>query len=133
MNGLDIPKSLGKSFSVYNKSTPSTNARQCAWCTCSEEDPIAKHDDWCDKKIISKISDKSINKKISKNLVTTLETKIKDLRAQLAEYESTLLLIAAPKRPDGTFNRDRESCRVLANNILKVYSASAQDHRHLPQ
>jgi len=123
MNGLDIPKSLGKSFSVYNKSIPGTNARQCAWCTCSEEDPIAKHDDGCDRKIMARLIDKG-NNKLKQHTVPMLEKKIKDLRAQLAEYESTLLLIASPKRPDGTFNRDRESCRVLANNILKVYNAS---------
>jgi hypothetical protein len=42
---------------------------------------------------------------------------------QLVEYENTLRLIAAPKRPDGTFNRDRESCRALAENILKAYNS----------
>lgn len=124
MNGFDSPKLLGKSFSIPNsKTVPTTNARQCAWCTCSEEDPIDKHDDWCDKKIVARIIDKG-NKKLKKNTVPMLEKKIKTLMTQLGEYETTLRLIAAPKRPDGTFNRDRESCRALAANILKAYKAS---------
>lgn len=33
-----------------------------------------------------------------------------------------LQLIAAPMRPDGTWNRDRESCRQLAEEALKSTS-----------
>lgn len=123
MNGSDSPKSLGKSLSINKSRTVLTdNARQCPWCTCSEEDPVDKHDAWCDKKIMARIIDKG-NKKLKQNTVPMLEKKIKTLMTQLGEYESTLRLIAAPKRPDGTFNRDRESCRALAENILKVYNS----------
>lgn len=40
------------------------------------------------------------------------------LMLKLSEYESALNLIAAPKRPDGTFNRDREACQKLAADAL---------------
>lgn len=40
------------------------------------------------------------------------------LTFKLAEYESALNLVAAPKRPDGTFNRDREACQKLAADAL---------------
>ncbi len=30
-----------------------------------------------------------------------------------------LQLIATPQRPDGTWNRDREACRILAEEALK--------------
>lgn len=36
-----------------------------------------------------------------------------------AQYREVLELIAAPMRPDGTWNRDREACRELAANALK--------------
>jgi hypothetical protein len=92
------------------------------WCTHFEDEPIAQHDDWCDRKIMARIIDKG-KKKLKQNTVSMLEKKIKSFMVQLSEYESTLQLIAAPKRPDGTFNRDREACRTLAENILKVYKA----------
>lgn len=48
-------------------------------------------------------------------------------RAMLARLWEThvlqaLELIAAPKRPDGTWNRDRESCRQLAVEALGRYN-----------
>lgn len=122
MNGSDSPKSLGKSFSVASKTVPTDNVRQCPWCSCSEDDAVVNHDDWCDRKIMARIVDAG-NKKLKKNTVPMLERKIKNLMTQLGEYETALRLIAAPKRPDGTFNRDRESCRVLAENILKAYNS----------
>lgn len=33
-------------------------------------------------------------------------------------YERALHLIAAPQRPDGTWNRDREACRLIAQEAL---------------
>jgi hypothetical protein len=30
-----------------------------------------------------------------------------------------LVLIATPQRPDGTWNRDREACRQIAEEALK--------------
>jgi len=122
MNGFDSPKSLGKSFSVASKTVLAANVRQCPWCSCSEDAAVVNHDDWCDRKIMARIVDAG-NKKLKKNTVPMLERKIKNLMTQLGEYETTLRLIAAPKRPDGTFNRDRESCRVLAENILKAYNS----------
>ena len=37
------------------------------------------------------------------------------------EMRDALELIAAPKRPDGTWNRDREACRQLAADALGRY------------
>lgn len=110
-------------ISAQIKTQATTNERHCPWCSCYEDDPVDKHDDWCDRKIVARIIDKGVNKKLKKNTVPQLERKVKNLIIQLGEYESTLRLIAAPKRPDGTFNRDRESCRVLAENILKAYNS----------
>lgn len=38
---------------------------------------------------------------------------------ELARLRSALELIATPKRPDGTYNRDREACRQLALEALQ--------------
>lgn len=38
---------------------------------------------------------------------------------RIASLESALSLIATPKRPDGTWNRDREACQKLAEEALK--------------
>jgi hypothetical protein len=81
------------------------------------------HADWCDRKIVAQIIHKGSSKKSNNHTIPALENKIRMLMTQLGEYETTLRLIAAPKRPDGTFNRDRDSCRVLAENILKAYNA----------
>lgn len=40
------------------------------------------------------------------------------LRSQLAKAREALDLIAAPKRNDGTYNRSREACEVLARETL---------------
>ncbi len=37
------------------------------------------------------------------------------------QARETLELIAAPQRPDGTWNRDREACRQLAAEALGRY------------
>jgi hypothetical protein len=105
-------------------STKKANARLCAWCTCSADAPLHKHDASCDRRIMASIIDRGQNNCLSQNTVPVLENKIKNLIVQLSEYESTLRLIAAPKRPDGTFNRSREACRAIADNILKAYNAS---------
>ena len=44
---------------------------------------------------------------------------IKDLEAKNSKYEEILALIAAPVRSDGTFNRSREACQKLAEELLK--------------
>lgn len=41
------------------------------------------------------------------------------LQGELAEARGALELIAAPKRPDGTYNRDREACEELARAALR--------------
>ncbi len=38
------------------------------------------------------------------------------------DFVDILSLIAAPARPDGTFNRDREACQKLAADILKKHN-----------
>lgn len=40
--------------------------------------------------------------------------------ARYAEMRAALELIAAPMRPDGTWNRDREACRELAARVLEL-------------
>ena len=41
----------------------------------------------------------------------------KDL--QIARFRQALELIACPERPDGTYNRDRRACELLAKDALK--------------
>ena len=36
------------------------------------------------------------------------------------KMDEALMLIAAPMRPDGTWNRDRKACQELAREALKV-------------
>ena len=38
---------------------------------------------------------------------------------EVARIRSTLELIAAPIRPDGTYNRDRRACELLAKEALE--------------
>lgn len=38
--------------------------------------------------------------------------------ARAADLEGALRLVAAPKRPDGTYNRSREACEELARKVL---------------
>lgn len=45
-----------------------------------------------------------------------------NLIAALHAAQGALELIASPKRPDGTYNRDRASCEVLARDTLKLVS-----------
>ena len=44
-----------------------------------------------------------------------------DIYKILMEYQAALQLIAAQQRSDGTWNRDREACRQLAENTLNKY------------
>ncbi len=41
-------------------------------------------------------------------------------KARADRMEGALRLIAAPKRPDGTWNRCREACRLLAEAALEA-------------
>jgi hypothetical protein len=45
-----------------------------------------------------------------------------DLRLECFQYESTLKLIACPPRSDGTYNRDRKACEMLAKDVLSKYN-----------
>lgn len=40
------------------------------------------------------------------------------LLAKLARYEAALEKIAAPRRPDGTYNLGREACEQIARDAL---------------
>ena len=42
-----------------------------------------------------------------------------ELQKKCNSYEAALELIAAPKRPDGTYNRCREACEKLAKDVLQ--------------
>ena len=44
-----------------------------------------------------------------------------DLRLECFQYESTLRIIACPPRSDGTYNRDRKACEMLAKDVLSKY------------
>lgn len=43
----------------------------------------------------------------------------RQLELEHAQMRSTLELIAAPRRPDGTYNRSREACEILAREALE--------------
>jgi hypothetical protein len=40
------------------------------------------------------------------------------LAGKIAELKSVLILIAAKPRSDGTYNRDRKACEILAQKTL---------------
>lgn len=95
----------------------------CPWCDAGNHDPIETHHSWCDRKIMFNIRKKGLDKRAKLNTTAGLEKMIEGLKSQITEYEEVLVLIAAPPRPDGTFNRSREGCRQLATNVLKVHKA----------
>ena len=41
-----------------------------------------------------------------------------DLRLRIETLRAALELIAAPMRPDGTYNRGRDACRIIALRAL---------------
>ena len=49
-----------------------------------------------------------------------LKDEIKLIMEESSRYKAALELIAAPKRPDGTYNRCREACEQLAKEALKA-------------
>lgn len=51
---------------------------------------------------------------------------MKDLEIKNSKYEEILSLIAAPMRPDGTWNREREACQKIAEDILNVKTAEGR-------
>lgn len=48
----------------------------------------------------------------------SLQADLSSAQAKIKKLESALELIAAPKRPDGTYNRCREACEKLAKSAL---------------
>lgn len=52
-------------------------------------------------------------------IIMDYKTKIIELESQNAKYFQALSLIAAPARPDGTYNRCREACEKLATEAIK--------------
>ena len=50
------------------------------------------------------------------------DEKIEELSKMVYYFQAALEVIATPKRPDGTFNRDRESCQELAETVLNKFS-----------
>lgn len=50
--------------------------------------------------------------------INDLEEATYDLNVRLSRCQRALQTIATPRRPDGTFNNDRESCRQIAQSAL---------------
>lgn len=46
-------------------------------------------------------------------------SEIREVRGENARMREALELIAAPQRPDGTWNRDRQACMELARGALE--------------
>jgi hypothetical protein len=47
---------------------------------------------------------------------------LEELAVRVGRYRSALRLIAAPERPDGTFNRSDEACEQLATEALGEFA-----------
>lgn len=62
----------------------------------------------------------SENKRLREDMARATVRTVAD-GALCMDLLETLELIAAPKRPDGSWNRDRESCRQLAEQKLKSW------------
>jgi len=46
--------------------------------------------------------------------------RVSELQTEVARLRQALELIACPERPDGTYNRDRRACELLAKDALKT-------------
>lgn len=53
------------------------------------------------------------------NRPITEKEKIEELFIECEKYRQALELISCPERSDGTFNRDRKACQLLAQDALK--------------
>ena len=51
--------------------------------------------------------------------MSSTEQEMQRLEDENHRMKCALLLIATPVRPDGTYNRDREACRLLAKKTLE--------------
>jgi hypothetical protein len=47
---------------------------------------------------------------------------VEALAGKANELAAVLQLIASPPRNDGTYNRDRKACQILAENALKDFN-----------
>jgi predicted nucleic acid-binding protein len=61
----------------------------------------------------------TIESEMLRALSRKLERELAASKAEVERLRSALELIAAPKRPDGTYNRCREACEKLASKALK--------------
>ena len=59
-----------------------------------------------------------MNKEMMSDEINRLQQEIFFLKRKLDAANTTLELIAAPKRSDGTYNRCREACETLAKEAL---------------
>lgn len=61
------------------------------------------------------------NKKYIKGIEVPQEifNYVKELESQIITYGEALSLVAAPARPDGTYNHCREACEALAKDAFK--------------
>lgn len=62
-----------------------------------------------------------------KGLEDWLNEERADKDARIAVLEEALTLIAAPKRADGTYNRCREACELLALEALSAGDEKKED------
>lgn len=49
-----------------------------------------------------------------------LDCNLSEVTSEYERYRRALEQIAAPKRPDGTYNRCREACELLARQALRL-------------
>jgi hypothetical protein len=61
---------------------------------------------------------KEITAAIPNDLVSILSSEINKMKLEISILRGTLDLIAMPKRSDGTYNRSREACEILAREVL---------------
>lgn len=53
--------------------------------------------------------------------IEMLKNRIAVYEKQIITYETALNLISSPKRPDGTYNRCREACELIAREALDKF------------
>ena len=58
---------------------------------------------------------------LARQMVWELEAQLTRQKEVVVKMASALMLISAPKRPDGTYNRSREACEQLAREALTTH------------
>ena len=68
-----------------------------------------------------KFLERNVNTELDKDRVAKAiyDNVVEPLRTRLETCEAALRLIAAPMRPDGTYNRDRRACQLIAEDALR--------------